>query len=556
MQKVKIIFGLLFLISQLNAQIERPMGINFTGVVDYSTELVFTDAFKQSREWTSFNADASGPWDTEVDIPLNANGYPLEIPYDNGVNPPQMVKALMLWDIEDAVPVGMYRLMVAGTGTVTLRYGASGTYQCPVDTLVEVTGSLFLEINMSDAADPINDIKFIYPEYVNTYDTQTFTDEFLSFTEDFQVFRFMDWLSTNGSAVSTWSDRTPVTNYTQAATNGVAWEYIIELCNLTKKDAWINIPHLADDNYIQQLANLLQNNLDNDVKIYLEYSNELWNGAFVQNYEVADLANSLGYTGQPWEQTWKYTAKRSADIFKIFEDVFTDDSRLVKIMPSQAANSWITNQLITYFNDPTYNPNQVTLDAVAIAPYFGYSVADQIVSDGVVNSITVPEIMTLIQDALAESYTFMSDNKTVADDYNLRLITYEGGQHIVATGSNVNNDLLTEKLIAANRHPDMEGIYCEYFNHWYVNYGDVFAYFSSHARPSKYGSWGVKENMQDVNHPKYLGLKNCVFSYNTIISSAEELNQKDHFSVFPNPTDDGQIFIKSDLDKNVKIMLH
>lgn len=46
------------------AQINKPIGINISGISDYSTELTFTDAFKQCRKWISSNADGSGPWDT------------------------------------------------------------------------------------------------------------------------------------------------------------------------------------------------------------------------------------------------------------------------------------------------------------------------------------------------------------------------------------------------------------------------------------------------------------------------------------------------------------
>ena len=52
---------LLFLPLFAVAQIQRPIGTNLAGVVDYSTELVFTDAFKQCREWTTFNAVSAGP---------------------------------------------------------------------------------------------------------------------------------------------------------------------------------------------------------------------------------------------------------------------------------------------------------------------------------------------------------------------------------------------------------------------------------------------------------------------------------------------------------------
>ena len=105
----------------------------------------------------------------------------------------------------------------------------------------------------------------------------------------------------------------------------------------------------------------------------------------------------------PWRGPGKYTAKRSADIFKIFEDRFTNDQRLIKIIPSQAANSWLANQLVIYFNDPFYNPNQVSASAIAIAPYFGNAVADAIVSNNQVNSITVQQITDSLQSSLADA---------------------------------------------------------------------------------------------------------------------------------------------------------
>jgi hypothetical protein len=520
------------------AQINRPIGINLTSVTYYSTELVFTDAFKQCSEWISSNASGGGPWNTQIPIPLNNKGYPLEIPYNDGLNPPQIVKTLMLWDIGSAQPMGMYRLKVSGTGQVRLNFGASGIYNCPVDTLVNVTGPVMLEIIQSNISNPINDIKFILPDYVNTYQNQTYTSEFIDFIQDFQVIRFMDFTRTNDSPVVSWNDRTPLNYYTQAKEEGAAWEYVIDIANLTQKDIWINIPHKADDVYITQLATLLQNTLNPNIKIYLEYSNEIWNSIFSQHADCATFAQNLGYTGQPWERAWKYTAKRSADVFRIFENVFTNDQRLIKIIPSQAANSWLTNQLITYFNDPFYNPTQVTANAVAIAPYFGSEVADDIVSNNLVNTITIPQILQNLQTSMTNySFQWINNNKTVADNHNLQLICYEGGQHLVATGNNVNDTLLTSKLIATNHDAGMQNLYCDYLNYWYDSVGTLFCHFSSHGTYSKWGSWGVKENFQDVNNPKYLALQNCVFSQN-ILSIDDNKIGENKITIFPNPSND------------------
>ncbi len=62
---------------RIHAQESRPIGLNLTGVVDYSPELVFVDAFKMAREWTPFEPGSS-VWDSGVDIPLGPNGYPLD----------------------------------------------------------------------------------------------------------------------------------------------------------------------------------------------------------------------------------------------------------------------------------------------------------------------------------------------------------------------------------------------------------------------------------------------------------------------------------------------
>ena len=520
------------------AQINKPIGINISGISDYSTELTFTDAFKQCREWISSNAGGGGPWDTQIAVPLNNNGYPLEIPYNDGVNPPQLLKTLMLWDIGTAQPLGQYRLKVNGNGQVRLSFGASGTYNCPIDTLVNVSGQVMLEILQSSSSNPINDIKFILPNYVNTYQSQKFTTEFLDFLNDFQVIRFMDFTHTNGSPIITWDDRTPDTYYTQAKFGGASWENVVSLANQTQKDIWINIPHKADDNFITQLASLLQNDLNPSIKIYLEYSNELWNGAFSQNVDCALFAQNLGYSGQPWERTWKYTAKRSADVFRIFENVFTNDQRLIKIIPSQAANSWLTNELVTFFNDPFYNPTQVTANAIAIAPYFGNEVADDIVINNQVNTITIPQIIQYLQTSMTNyAFQWITNNKIVADNHNLQLICYEGGQHLVATGNNINDTTLTAKLIATNHDAVLQNLYCNYLDYWYDSVGTLFCHFNSHGTYSRYGSWGIRENFQDVSNPKYLALQNCIFPSNSL-SNSEIIMDKNTFIVFPNPTNE------------------
>jgi hypothetical protein len=117
------------------AQLEISIGINLSPIHDFSTEFVFIDAFKQSRTWISHNADGTGPRDTGSDIPLDEFGYPLAIPYGDGLSPPQTVRALVLWDLADHFPSGDYRLIVVCERTqpstlLPIKANLTGRHAC------------------------------------------------------------------------------------------------------------------------------------------------------------------------------------------------------------------------------------------------------------------------------------------------------------------------------------------------------------------------------------------------------------------------------------------
>ncbi len=539
---------------QSNAQIVRPVGTNLAGIEDWSSEYVFVDVFNQSRKWISYEIGSGKPWSSGVNIPLDSNGYPLEIPFNNGVNPPQAIRTLLFFgdNIKGDYPEGNYQLIVLGTGQVRLWGAATGTFICPVDTSVLVNssaGGIGFEIETSDVSDPIHDIHFIMPGFKNSHSTNPFNPALLDFIDDFQVVRFMDWMKTNNSQVTEWTDRNKPGYYTQTLENGVAYEHIIDICNRTQKNPWICIPHKADDQFISEIAKLFRDSLDQSLKIYVEYSNEVWNGQFAQSSYADSMGNVLGYSGNSWEQGWQYYAKRTADVMQIFETEFQGSDRLVKVISGQAGNSWVTNYIIERFEESKYNPSQVKIDAVAIAPYFGGAVANSIGDVGLIEKVTVSDILDSLQLSLQKSFDWMDAHKIVADKHDANLITYEGGQHLVASPKYYNNAAFVDKLTDANRNSQMEDLYCEYLNYWYENAGaGMFCHFSSHGTYGKYGSWGVKEFMNDTLSPKYLGLKNCVFSYN-IPTAINDYKQTQHKAVhiYPVPSGDGIINIEHNL---------
>ena len=359
----------------------RPIGTNLAGISDWSQEITFVDLMKSSRDWINHEGSGS-PWSSGVNIPLDSNGYPLEIPYNNGINPPQYTRTVLLIGLQNLYPSGNYRLIVNGTGKIRFWGVVNLTISCPIDTFIYIdnstTNDLFLEIEESNVNNHINEINLIMPSHANTYLSQPFHPDLIEFTNNFQTVRFMDKMRTNETDIINWNDRSTNTDFTQALNKGIAYEYIIEYCNANEVNPWICIPHQATDQFIINFAQLFRDNLDPNLKVYVEYSNEVWNSIFPANAYVNNMGANLGYSGNPWEQGWKYYAKRCADIFSIFENQYANNNRFIKVISSQAANDWLSNQILSHFNDPIYNPNQITADALAIAPYFGGGIADNI----------------------------------------------------------------------------------------------------------------------------------------------------------------------------------
>ena len=80
-----------------------------------------------------------------------------------------------------------------------------------------------------------------------------------------------------------WNERILPDYYLQTSDKGIAYEYLIAIANQTHKDIWLTIPHNVSDNFVKEMAKLFKQTLNSDLKVYLEYSNEVWNWQFQQS---------------------------------------------------------------------------------------------------------------------------------------------------------------------------------------------------------------------------------------------------------------------------------
>jgi hypothetical protein len=535
-----------------NAQ--AALGLNLNGVSYYTSEQPFLDIFKTTgisnaspQGWIT---GVNGTWDTgeEAYLQLDANGFPITLTASSAdPNKPQkfsVVHALILFNLPNSnagtgLPyrAGQYVVLYDGQGT--LSYGGDATLASTSpgrDVLNVATptygGGIMITISSTDpnhAGNYLRNIHVVYaPEESLLASGQVFRPGFLAQLQNFRALRFMDWLAINNSLLSSWASRPLLTDGGWGSNRGVPLEIAIELCNAVGADCWLNVPHQADGNYITQMATLVHSMLNPSIRVYVEYSNETWNGVFQQyGYMTAQgqatwaNASSQGYTS--FDVNRNYYGMRVAQMADIWKSVWGSDfSRVTVVLGAQAANPYVaTEALKTPLWTGTGNgpASAHAIGAVAIAPYFG--------DDNVPTSwLNLPQTQALNQlfaeinvggqisgdyagGYLKEVSGWTSAYISALAPYQLPLLAYEGGQNFnsfqnwqTVDGSNANGSSeFTALYTGANRDSRMATAYQTYFSQWKSNGGQLFMHYSDVSQPSQFGEWGALESFLDTTSP-------------------------------------------------------
>jgi hypothetical protein len=384
-----------------------------------------------------------------------------------------------------------------------------------------------------------------------------FLSDFLQRMQPFSTLRFMDALNTNDNdTLKNWSQRSWPNRGSRAGTvQGMAYEDIIELANETGVDVWINVPALATDDYVCRLARLFRYGEQGDMsdsacdpaapagtattspingtsKIYVEYSNEIWNWGFQQildvycmvfgvpdqtTYgEVCDVtapvsaigAAALANTALPWNDSNTYAKageftmileKRQSDMFRTVFGCASGAQCQAQIpMNVQAAYAAEVDDGFQFLKAAFGSVGAI--DLMAVAPYFN------IESDG--NAATVDGIFTDLQGTILASSPPSSNGNAIANWltadlaeaalYDLPLVAYEGGQGLSGSTNQDNK-------IAAQSDPRMYDATRQYFALWNTLVGpkQLFNYYTFAAGDGSYGAWGALVNQDDPGAQKW-----------------------------------------------------
>jgi len=505
--------------TSFNAQ--TAIGMNLGAVNYYASEQPFINSFVTSEGWIT-HSDAA--WDTKEEkyINLDANGWPITL---NSVNEPttqqfNSLGVLFLLGMPDTAngnyPAGRYIVLYDGQGTLSYGSDAALVRRSPGRDIINVTPSnhgIDLRIVATDphhTGNYLRNIKVVTAaNEAAARAGQIFNPVFLELIQNFRALRFMDWFQTNGSILSSWTDR-PIPTYAFFGTSkGVPIEIAVQLANAVSADAWMNVPVMADDNYISQMATLVHSQVGASQKIYVELSNEVWNFSFSQAKYAVSQGQALWPTRSSGNEGYEYNREwygmRTAQMCDVWRSVWRSDPRLICVLGAQAAlSSSATAALKCPYWTQGAPCSGHAINAIAVAPYMGGAVPSAWTSQpdrGLAslfrslfsqNDRTIPAGGFIAQDA-----AWLKDFITILAPYKLPILAYEGGQNF-ANGS---TDALNNLYMAANRDPRMGQAYARYFQQWKAGGGQLFMHYYDVGVGSKYGSWGALESIMQTITP-------------------------------------------------------
>ena len=492
------------------------MGLN--GIADWSSQQPFLNIVKTARGWIGHRADQWGAWGMEELRALgliDENGWPTGLP--EGAT---HLEALILTDQPEAsapMLAGRYRVTWQGSGKLRLLGRVSDVTMGDHEAWFSYSpgdGAVGLGIYATDperTGDNIRNIVVLREEYIPLWQAgAVFNPDWLAVIGPLRALRFMDWMQTNNSTVTSWADRPRPDDFSYAS-EGVPLEVMVQLANEVGADPWFNMPHMADDDYVRRSAEYVKAHLDPRLVAHVEYSNEIWNFTFRQAL-WAEAQAKARWGAEAGRDGWmQFAGARAAEVMDIWADVFDAEApaRLKRVLAVHTGWPGLEQAQLTapLAVAAGAKPPAASFDAYAVSGYFGLELGTDDMAATIRDWIALPEpeglaraARALREGSLAELLNdFLPYHARIAAKNGLELIMYEGGTHVVAQGAQREDAAIVDFFTRLNYSDEMAAIYQTLLDGWRAAGGTLFNAFVDVAQPTKYGSWGALRFLGDDN---------------------------------------------------------
>ncbi|MCB1388600.1 MAG: hypothetical protein KDK12_05565 [Rhodobacteraceae bacterium] len=519
----------------------RALGMNLAEVVGWSTELPFIDVMHGASRWTGHNGDGWGGMDEDAlraAGALDEDGWIIRFP--QGV---RRISTFVLVDLpaEMTSTAGTWHATWEGSAYLGFDGAARNVRFGDNSATFEFTpgqGSVLIQFNRGT----LRNLRIVHERNLERAARgEVFNPDWLARVGDMEILRFMDWMLTNNSEVRRWDERSRVSDYSWAR-RGVPLEIMLQLANETGAEPWFTLPHLADDSYIREFARQVHDGLRPDLRGWFEFSNEIWNWSFAQANWAEEHARARWHRDWAWVQ---YGAVRAAEAMRIVDEVYAgDEGRRVRVMGLFTGWLGLEHDMLEapdfVAEDPARNqPPHLFFDVIAVTGYFSgemHSEAkSEIVHQWLRDSRDAAEAAGRAQGlgarALAahvEEHRFdraiewaaqdlidgsvsgnpensvrdlldrtLSHHVEVARQYDLALVMYEGGTHVVVHPEDHQDAELVAFFEALNYSEAMGRVYGELVRGWQALTPSPFVAYMDIGKPSIWGAWGHLRHLDD-----------------------------------------------------------
>ncbi len=537
---------------------DMEIGTNMSGFADWGVERPMRNLFKHVRADPLAYTPDCFCWSSEVadEITFDAEGYPTHVPQSTSAGDNTLVRYV----ISSESPTGtnlqtgqQYVVLYDGNGAIqidgpaTVSGNTPGRLQFSINTNQANYG---LSILSSDAGNRVRNIRLLrLTDESADLLNDPFYPGFLEKIAPFTALRFMDWGATNWDPADAWQDRGKTSWFTYATSGGVPYEIMIQLANQTKKDAWICVPHTADEDYVIQMATLFRDQLDPALTIYLEYSNEVWNWIFPQAHHNENTRPTHLNYGRAYSE-------KAKNVFRTWHDVFgSARGRVKRVLGMQATYNYLNEQILSQLHPEEW-------DYAAPTHYFGLEHGN--------TGVPVLGAGSTVQDVMANAqHSWQGILPALRQDYNQvklfgkEVITYEGGQHFVGNSFGIPYPY-QQALWDAQYSTAMYDMYNQVFDSiraWGCRLAMNFSL--AYPQESVFGSWGVLNDIDVqppymVTAPKYQALLDNIPDPGlcAVTSAALPAGPVATVTVYPNPAGAGvQVAIAGTVASNLRIYI-
>ena len=540
--------ALIALAGMAHANPGNKLGYNTSGLAQIAVSNPFIDKFKVSRGWiTSCNYDWQN--DRPIDpgctkkksfntgetekVKVDRFGWPMRLPTKGEA--PTYTSINAIWDLGEFFTLGDYVVTYQGDADIKPHGDLDITDQRPGRiefTLKSTKRNLRLHITRINPQRYIRDIKVIPKRFVKVASRQKFNPDYLSTVRPFNSIRFMPWQNTKDTLFTRWEQRTTPNHAFYNGNAGMPIETMVELSNAVNAAPWFSMPHLADNTLLYRFAQTVKQKLKPGLKVYVEYSNEIWNYMYPATHHATREGlkrwprayPKLNQGSRNLKLALNYNAMRTGQICDIWKQVWGNQkSRVVCVLSAYAGAPAMGEEALTC---PLAGGNcAAKIDAYGVAPYFGDYIA-RIENRNILRGWAhqgAQGMNKLFSELNSGNYiddnipggaipramkNRITNNVALAKKHGVQLLAYEGGQHLLRVDGahRIYDEKIFELFSKANQDPRMIRPYQQYLRAWNNSGAGMMMHFNGISNIDNRNYFAMLERPENPNSAKYRAL--------------------------------------------------